>query len=79
MLACLIIVGYKFFSDGSFSAILTLASAFQCFALALLNMKVLSQQSVAGVSQRSLLLITLCLASRLVSTLFYNGYLPVDR
>lgn len=79
MLACFIVVGYKFFSDGSFSAILTLASAFQCFALLLLIMKVINQQSVSGVSQRSLLLIIVCLISRLIATLFFSGYLPVDR
>lgn len=79
LLAFTVLIGYKFLSDGTFSAILTLSSAFQCFSLALLNMKVLNQRSVAGVSQRSLFLVTLSLACRLGSTLFYNGYLPVDR
>lgn len=77
--ALCIVVGYKFFSDGSFSAILTLSSAFQCFAFAMLLFKVKTQQSVAGVSRRSLILFLVSLFFRLFSTLFFNGYLPVDR
>lgn len=78
-LAFCIYLGYRFFSDGGFSAILTLASAFQCFSLALLHAKVYTQRSVVGISQRSLCLIMISLVFRLASTLFYNGYLPVDR
>jgi len=75
----LVLTGYKFFSDGSFSAVLTLSSAFQCFAFAVLVIKVRTQQSVAGLSKRSLALYLTSLVFRLLSTLFYNGYLPVDR
>eukprot|EP01068_Selenidium_serpulae_P016769 Selendium_serpulae@DN6320_c0_g1_i2.p1 len=76
---CVVIVGYKFFSDGSFSAILTLSSAFQFFAFAMLLFKAKTQHSVAGVSRRSLILFLVSLIFRLFSTLFFNGYLPVDR
>lgn len=75
----IVLTGYKFFSDGSFSAVLTLSSAFQCFAFTVLVIKVRTQQSVAGLSRRSLTLYMTSLVFRLLSTLFYNGYLPVDR
>lgn len=71
--------GYKFFSDGSFSAVLTLSSAFQCFAFITLSLKIWTQKSVAGLSKRSLILYLTSLVFRLFSTLFFNGYLPVDR
>lgn len=74
-----VITGYKFFSDGSFSAVLTLSSAFQCFAFAVLINKVRTQQSVSGISKRSLVLYCTSLVFRLFSTLFFNGYLPVDK
>eukprot|EP00918_Siedleckia_nematoides_P093060 GHVU01204251.1.p1 GENE.GHVU01204251.1~~GHVU01204251.1.p1 ORF type:complete len:282 (+),score=49.39 GHVU01204251.1:373-1218(+) len=75
----LVLAGYKFFSDGSFSAVLTLSSAFQCFAFLLLLVKMRTQRSSAGVSRRSLLLCMTSLVFRLFSTLWHNGYLPVDR
>lgn len=77
---CLILlVGYKYLSDGSFSAILTLSSAFQCFAFILLASKVNTQCSLSGISLRSQILYSISLISKLSSTLFFNGYLPVDR
>lgn len=79
MMCAAIVVGYKLWSDGGFSAILTLSSCFQCFALILVLAKVLGQRSVNGVSRRSLILIMFSLCCRLTSTLFYNGYLPVDK
>ncbi|KAF7458003.1 putative er lumen protein retaining receptor 1 [Cryptosporidium felis] len=77
---CLVLmVGYKYLSDGSFSAILTLSSAFQCFAFLLLASKVNTQCSLSGISLRSQILYSISLISKLSSTLFFNGYLPVDR
>ncbi|KAL7066189.1 hypothetical protein ACR3K2_33560 [Cryptosporidium serpentis] len=75
----ILLVGYKYFSDGSFSAILTLSSAFQCFAFLLLTLKVNTQCTISGISLKSQMLYTIALISRLSSTLFFNGYLPVDR
>lgn len=71
--------GYKFFSDGGFSAILTLASAFQTFAFFLLAVKIYVNGTCAGVSSRSLQLYVPVFMFRLSSTVFFNGYLPVDR
>ncbi|KAH8739296.1 hypothetical protein FG386_002826 [Cryptosporidium ryanae] len=75
----LMLVGYKYLSDGSFSAILTLSSAFQCFAFMLLASKVNTQCSLSGISLKSQILCSIALTSKLSSTLFFNGYLPVDR
>ncbi|KAK6590949.1 er lumen retaining receptor 1 [Cryptosporidium xiaoi] len=75
----LMLVGYKYLSDGSFSAILTLSSAFQCFAFMLLASKVNTQCSLSGISLKSQILYSIALTSKLSSTLFFNGYLPVDR
>jgi len=77
--ATLLFFGYKFFSDGGFSAILTLASAFQTFAFLLLAVKMYAHQSCHGVSSRSLQLYVPVFVFRLSSTVFFNGYLPVDK
>lgn len=71
--------GYKFFSDGGFSSILTLGAVFQTFAFFLLTVKIYVNQSCAGLSSRSLQLYVPVFVFRLSSTLFFNGYLPVDR
>merc|ERR1719311_166590 len=50
----------------------------QCLAFLLLGLQVLSTGSVSGISARSLVLDALALCCRLSSTLWLNGYLPVD-
>jgi len=65
-------------ADGAFSAVLTLSVMVQCLGLALLGMQVLSTGSAAGISARALALDALALCCRLSSTLWLNGYLPVD-
>lgn len=75
----LLLVGYKFCSDGGFSGILTLSSAFQCFSFLLLLLKIRTQKNAGGVSRRTLLLFLLALIPRLFSTSLYSGYLPMDR
>jgi hypothetical protein len=69
----------KFFSDRSFSALLTLSAGVQCLGFALLRLKVHKQAGVQGISSRALQLFAVSYVSRLYSTLQYNGYLPVDR
>lgn len=64
-------------SDG-LSAILTVSEMFQCLAAGLLAAQVLITGSVAGISARALGLHALGLCSRLSSTLWLHGYLPVD-
>merc|ERR1719428_1304801 len=55
-----------------------MAVMFQCSAVALLAMHVLSKGNAKGVSARALCLEALSFACRLSSTTWLNGYLPVD-
>merc|ERR1719265_1805820 len=50
----------------------------QCLAIALLVYQVVSTGSAEGISARSLVLEATSLGLRLSSTLWLNGYLPVD-
>lgn len=67
------------FSDQDFSAVLTLSAAIQCFGLLLLLYKVSSTKTVSGLSARSLEMYVAFFLFRLSSSLFKNGYIPVDR
>merc|ERR1719213_212408 len=50
----------------------------QCLGIALLGIQVVTSGSAAGISVRALILDVIALACRLSSTLWLNGYLPVD-
>lgn len=76
---CCALVVAKEFSDRDFSAVMTLGSGVQCFGFYLLLHKVKVQNSVAGISSKSLQMYVLVMLFRLSATLFKNGYLPVDR
>jgi hypothetical protein len=65
-------------ADGEFSAILTLSVMLQTLAVALLAVQVLLTGSMSGISAKTLVLDILALCCRLSSTLWLNGYLPVD-
>lgn len=65
-------------ADGEFSSILTMSVMLQCLAIALLCLQVLSTGSAAGISASGLSLDALALCCRLSSTVWLNGYLPVD-
>jgi len=65
-------------ADGAFSSILTLSVMLQCLAVALLCLQVMATGSAAGISARALMLDAFGLCCRLSSTLWLNGYLPVD-
>jgi len=65
-------------AGGEFSAVLTLAVVFQCLALTLLALQVMSKRSAAGISAKALTLDAAALCLRLSSTTWLNGYLPVD-
>jgi len=69
---------YHFVANREFSSILTMAVMFECFALALLGLQQWSRDSSAGISARSLSLEAFSFACRLSSTVWLNGYLPVD-
>lgn len=71
-------VVFTHLAGGEFSAILTLSVLFQCLALTLLALQVLSKGSGSGISAKALQLDAASLCFRLSSTLWLNGYLPVD-
>merc|ERR1719491_752339 len=50
----------------------------QCLAVVLLALQVVSTGSVSGISARALSLDALAICCRLSSTVWLNGYLPVD-
>jgi len=65
-------------AQGQFSSIMTMSVMIQCLAFALLAMQSLSSGSAAGISARGLGLDAFALYCRLSSTLWLNGYLPLD-
>jgi len=65
-------------ADGEFSAILTMSVMVQCLSLVLLALQMISTGSASGISARTLTLDALAICFRLSSTLWLNGYLPVD-
>jgi len=65
-------------ADGAFSAILTMGVMVQCLGVALLSSQMISKGSADGISAKALSLDALALCLRLSSTLWLNGYLPVD-
>jgi len=69
---------FHFVAEGEFSAVLTMSVIFQCLAIALLGLQSLSSGSAVGISANSLILEALSLVFRLSSTVWLNGYLPVD-
>merc|ERR1719482_1278416 len=50
----------------------------QCLAVVLLGLQMISTGSASGISAKALVLDALALCCRLSSTLWLNGYLPVD-
>jgi len=65
-------------ADGEFSSILTMSVMVQCLAVVLLGLQVISTGSATGISAQALKLDAIGLCFRLSSTLWLNGYLPVD-
>merc|ERR1719198_399017 len=65
--------------SAGFSSTLTLSAGFQCLGFVLLAMKVQSQRVATGISGKTLMLYAAVLCFRLSSTLWLNGYLPVDQ
>merc|ERR550537_2019676 len=62
-----------------FSSFLTLSAGLQCLGFLLLAMKVQNQRITSGVSGKMLMMYAATLCFRLSSTLWLNGYLPVDK
>jgi len=69
---------YHFIAAKEFSSILTMSAMLQTFAFALLGMQMTSSFHARGISARALALDALALVCRLSSTMWLDGYLPVD-
>jgi len=76
---CLVISGlvFHFIAEQSFSSVLTLSTLTQCLSFALVNVQ-LASNGVSGISARTLAVYAFALGFRLSSTLFLDGYLPLD-
>ena len=72
-------VVYLAFSDGDFSFLLTYAALTRCFGITLLVYKMQRSKSAAGLSAKTLHCYCVVFASRLLSILRHEGYLPYDR
>mmetsp|Transcript_13293 Transcript_13293/g.35638 ORF Transcript_13293/g.35638 Transcript_13293/m.35638 type:complete len:293 (-) Transcript_13293:105-983(-) len=64
--------------EDSLSALLTVAEMTQCLSVGLLCCQVIVSGSVQGISAQMVQMDALALCFRLSSTLWLNGYLPVD-
>jgi len=65
-------------ADGEFSSILTMSAVVQCLAVVLLALQVITTGNASGISAQALKLDALGLCCKLSSTVWLNGYLPVD-
>merc|ERR1719197_508788 len=65
--------------SAGFSSTLTLGAGFQCLGFILLGMQVHKQRVAAGVSGKMLMMYAGTLCFRLSSTVWLNGYLPIDQ
>lgn len=66
-------------AERAFSSLLTVAVMIQCLGVVLLALQVILANSASGISAKALTLDALALVCRLSSTLWLNGYLPVDK
>jgi len=70
---------YYTIAERKFSVIMTVSVMFQCLAVVLLGLQSLTSGSAAGISAQALVLEAMSLSCRLSSTVWLDGYLPVDK
>lgn len=80
-LTCLVATGAMFFfvAQQEFPSVLTMANFAQCLSFVLVVLHIHSTQSVAGISGKTMILSAVALVFKLASTLFLDGYLPLDK
>lgn len=69
---------YNLIVSDALSAVLTVAVMLQCLGVSLLGAQVLVSGNVTGISAKALGVHAFSIVCRLSSTLWLNGYLPVD-
>jgi len=77
--ATIAVVAYHWIAQGEFSSVLTLSAIFQCLAFCLLGVHALSTGSVHAISAKSLQLEAIALICRVSTTVWLEGYVPVDQ
>merc|ERR1719353_2315328 len=80
-IGCAFLMGTVFqqIADQEFSSVLTMSVLSQCLAFILIALQINNAKSVAGISGKTMILQALSLCFRLSSTLFLDGYLPLDK
>merc|ERR1719359_1057509 len=80
-IGCAFLMGSVFHqvADQEFSSVLTMSVFAQCLSFVLIGMQINNAKSVAGISGKTMIMQALALCFRLSSTLFLDGYLPLDR
>jgi len=80
-IGCALLMGSVFHqvAEQEFSSVLTMSVFAQCLAFVLIGMQINNAKSVAGISGKTMILQALALCFRLSSTLFLDGYLPLDK
>merc|ERR1719213_1135587 len=78
---CALLMGVVFqqIAEQEFSSVLTMSVLAQCLAFVLVSLQINNAKSVAGISGKTMILQALALCFRLSSTLFLDGYLPLDK
>merc|ERR1719247_3624662 len=77
--AGLMSVVFQQVAEQEFSSVLTMAVLAQCLAFLLVSLQISKSKSVAGISGKTMIMQALALCFRLSSTLFLDGYLPLDK
>merc|ERR1719359_936207 len=80
-LGCALLMGvvFKEVAEQEFSSVLTMSVLAQCLASLLISLQISKSKSVAGISGKTMIIQALALCFRLSSTLFLDGYLPLDK
>jgi len=80
-LGCVLLMGvvFKEVAEQEFSSVLTMSVLAQCLAFVLVSLQISKMKSVAGISGKTMIMQALALCFRLSSTLFLDGYLPLDK
>lgn len=75
----LMFVVFKQVAEQEFSSVLTMSVLAQCLAFVLVSLQISKNKSVAGISGKTMIIQAMALCFRLSSTLFLDGYLPLDK
>jgi len=78
LLGTVVLGAYHICSDGDFSFLMTLSSMCSAFGMLMLCLQIVVSQSFSGISLKSLQLQAGTFLFRFLSTLFHEGYLPLD-